>query len=54
MTTPQPHKPEVLDMAALLADTTNRVVTIYQPAVSDLRGPWKFVDSVDYSVSLPY
>jgi anion-transporting ArsA/GET3 family ATPase len=26
MTTPQPHKPEVLDMAALLADTTNRVV----------------------------
>jgi branched-chain amino acid transport system substrate-binding protein len=35
-------------------DTTNRVVTIYQPAVSDLRGPWKFVDSVDYSVSLPY
>jgi anion-transporting ArsA/GET3 family ATPase len=26
MTTPQSHKPEVLDMAALLADTTNRVV----------------------------
>ncbi|MDT5136396.1 MAG: hypothetical protein QOG19_45 [Mycobacterium sp.] len=26
MTTPHPHKPEVLDMAALLADTSNRVV----------------------------
>lgn len=35
-------------------DTTNRVVTIYQPAISDLRGPWRFVDSVDYSASLPY
>jgi branched-chain amino acid transport system substrate-binding protein len=35
-------------------DTTNRVVTIYQPAAYDLRGPWKFVDSVDYSASLPY
>jgi branched-chain amino acid transport system substrate-binding protein len=35
-------------------DTTHRVVTIFQPAVSDLRGPWKFVDSVDYSAALPY
>ena len=35
-------------------DTTNRVVTIFQPGVSDLRGPWKFVDSVDYTASLPY
>jgi ABC-type branched-subunit amino acid transport system substrate-binding protein len=35
-------------------DTTNRVVTILEPAVSDLRGAWKFVDSVDYSGSLPY
>ena len=35
-------------------DTTNRVVTIFQPAAADPRGPWKYVDSVDYSASLPY
>lgn len=35
-------------------DTTNRVVSIFQPAAADPRGPWKFVDSVDYSASLPY
>jgi branched-chain amino acid transport system substrate-binding protein len=35
-------------------DTTNRVVSIFQPATVDPRGPWKFVDSVDYSAALPY
>jgi branched-chain amino acid transport system substrate-binding protein len=35
-------------------DTTNRVVTIFQPAAADPRGPWKYVDSVDYSAALPY
>lgn len=35
-------------------DTTNRVVTIFRPAVLDLQGPWTFVDSVDYTAALPY
>jgi ABC-type branched-subunit amino acid transport system substrate-binding protein len=35
-------------------DTTNRVVTIFRPAAVDPRGPWKYVDSVDYSAALPY
>lgn len=35
-------------------DTTNRVVTIFGPTSTDPRGPWKFVDSVDYSAALPY
>jgi branched-chain amino acid transport system substrate-binding protein len=35
-------------------DALNRVVTIFQPGVLDPRGPWKYVDSVDYSAALPY
>jgi len=35
-------------------DTMNRVVTIFQPGLFDPRGPWKYVDSVDYSAALPY
>jgi branched-chain amino acid transport system substrate-binding protein len=35
-------------------DTTHRVVTIVRPGALYPKGPWSFVDSVDYSASLPY
>jgi hypothetical protein len=35
-------------------DTTNRVISVYETTAADPRGPWKLVDSVDYSAHLPY
>ena len=35
-------------------DTTNRLVSIYEPAGADPSLPWKLVDAVDYSAALPY
>lgn len=35
-------------------DTTNRIVSILEPASSEPRTPWKLVDSIDYSTTLPY
>jgi branched-chain amino acid transport system substrate-binding protein len=35
-------------------DTTNRVVSVFEATGTAPGAPWKFVDSVDYSVRLPY
>lgn len=35
-------------------DTTNRVVSIFEATSSAARGPWRLVDTVDYSAHLPY
>jgi len=35
-------------------DTTNRIISIYEPAGSNPGDTWKLVDTVDYSATLPY
>ena len=35
-------------------DTTQRIVSIFQPAGSDPNAPWRWVGVVDYSARLPY
>lgn len=35
-------------------DTTNRIVSIYEPSNSDPRAAWKPVSTIDYSSKLPY
>lgn len=35
-------------------DTTNRIVSLFEATGSDPRAPWKLVDAVDYSATLPY
>jgi branched-chain amino acid transport system substrate-binding protein len=35
-------------------DTTNRILSVFEARGADPRGAWKLVDTVDYSVRLPY
>lgn len=35
-------------------DTTDRVVSLYEPGGSNPALPWKLVDAIDYSAALPY
>jgi branched-chain amino acid transport system substrate-binding protein len=35
-------------------DTTQRIVSVFEPGGADPRAPWKLVDAVDYSKTLPY
>jgi branched-chain amino acid transport system substrate-binding protein len=35
-------------------DTTNRVISIFQPTGNDPAEPWKLAGAVDYSATLPY
>lgn len=35
-------------------DTTNRIVSIYEPVSGDPGAAWKFIDAVDYRTTLPY
>ncbi len=35
-------------------DTTNRVVSVFEPAGLDPAAPWKLVHEIDYSAKLPY
>lgn len=35
-------------------DTTNRIVSVFEPAGPDPATPWKLVTTIDYSAGLPY
>jgi branched-chain amino acid transport system substrate-binding protein len=35
-------------------DTTQRIVSVFQPTSSDPAAPWRWVSAVDYSLKLPY
>lgn len=35
-------------------DTTHRIITIFGPTGPDARLPWRVVDTIDYSATLPY
>lgn len=35
-------------------DTTNRIVSIFEPAGGDPAAPWKLVATIDYTAGLPY
>jgi branched-chain amino acid transport system substrate-binding protein len=38
----------------LAGDTTNRIVSVFEPTGTNPRAPWKLVSAVDYSSVLPY